>query len=1111
MADNLSAFVTVNRQFLRSVRLDADLGRADALHGYVLQPSARMVLETMAKHVTHTQQRAFTWTGPYGGGKSSLALALASLASTDAKVRKHARTTLDLPAHDPVQKAFGSGAPWEVLTLVGRRASIVDDLGACLDQHFRGIRGRRAQVNGRRDVVGELVRAAETRTELGGVLLVIDELGKYLEFAAHTGEDIGLYQDLAEAASRCNGNLVVIGVLHQAFEQYATRLGQEVRQEWAKVQGRYVDIPLVAGSDEVLGLIGRALNTNLPHDGSAKTAARVAKVIRLRRPSAAADIAHLLDACWPLHPVTAAMLGPASKKRFGQNERSVFSFLASAEPLGFSEVLKGLPADADSYFWPAQFWDYLRINFEPSILASTDGHRWASCAEAIERTESRFSPLHVALVKTVGLIELFRNGSGLAAEKDLLKTCVGSEVAGGVEGALNELSSASILIYRKHLGAYGVFAGSDFDIEAAVRDARLQIGPYDLSRLASLIDLGPVTARRHYWITGAMRWFSRAIVREDQLERYAGRAERSGPQCGEFVLVIGSHQNGRMDAIAKVAKRLSATVASNGLMIGIPRNSDRIEELVGDLAALEYVRTNSRELHGDTIAVAEVNARLRSTRTELADELRDTFQRAAWYYDGQLVNPANARAHSLSQIASEIADHLYTEAPHVHSELVNRNELSTAAAKAQRELLHRMLTSSTQPNLGYQEFSADAGLYYTVVRSLGLHRNIKVEWRFTDPAATDRSKSLQPAWDKAKEVVFQSERLISLSELYAAWQAKPFGIKSGLLPVFALSLFLAHRHQLALYLDGVFTPEVTEAHVDEWLQDPSRVEWRFVRIDSSERRMLQSLSQALAERLGRPVAADALDSARALVALVYQLPAWTRRTETLSPGAKSVRRLLLTASDPHKVLFADLPLTLETRDPLSLASKIAEITGELDEAFDARMRFVQRRLLKALDHQGDWAQLNERGRVVRGVGADFKLEAFATRIAEFAGAIEDLEGLLMLAIAKPSKDWTDHDVDAGEVQLVTWAFDFRRLESLASVEDRPATRRAIGVVFGAEKTISGTFDVAAVDAKTVELLARELVAKLSQGVKREVLLAAIAEAGAVVYEGMEHERRQGHA
>jgi hypothetical protein len=40
----------------------------------------------------------------------------------------------------------------------------------------------------------------------------------------------------------------------------------------------------------------------------------------------------------------AALLGPISKRQFGQNERSVFGFLASVEPHGFRHYLHATPA-----------------------------------------------------------------------------------------------------------------------------------------------------------------------------------------------------------------------------------------------------------------------------------------------------------------------------------------------------------------------------------------------------------------------------------------------------------------------------------------------------------------------------------------------------------------------------------------------------------------------------------------------------------------------------------------------------------------------------------------------------------------------------------------------
>ena len=68
----LNERVRIARRFLRSVRIDADLGAADALEGFICPQSSADVLITMARHVSETGQGAFSWTGPYGSGKSSL-------------------------------------------------------------------------------------------------------------------------------------------------------------------------------------------------------------------------------------------------------------------------------------------------------------------------------------------------------------------------------------------------------------------------------------------------------------------------------------------------------------------------------------------------------------------------------------------------------------------------------------------------------------------------------------------------------------------------------------------------------------------------------------------------------------------------------------------------------------------------------------------------------------------------------------------------------------------------------------------------------------------------------------------------------------------------------
>ena len=88
--NTLSSVVEISRQFLRSIQIDDDFGREDALSGYVCQGTAQSLLESMAQQLLETKQRAFTWTGPYGGGKSSLALMLCSLVGPNQKLRDRA-------------------------------------------------------------------------------------------------------------------------------------------------------------------------------------------------------------------------------------------------------------------------------------------------------------------------------------------------------------------------------------------------------------------------------------------------------------------------------------------------------------------------------------------------------------------------------------------------------------------------------------------------------------------------------------------------------------------------------------------------------------------------------------------------------------------------------------------------------------------------------------------------------------------------------------------------------------------------------------------------------------------------------------------------------------
>lgn len=130
----MNTVLDVRPRFRRSVRIDSDFATASAIDGFYCPASFRHALAFMAQHIEDTGQSAFTWTGPYGGGKSSLALALACLAGAKKAVRDQAAALFG----DETMKALKSALPyfplrWDALPLVTEKRSMTEQLAEALE------------------------------------------------------------------------------------------------------------------------------------------------------------------------------------------------------------------------------------------------------------------------------------------------------------------------------------------------------------------------------------------------------------------------------------------------------------------------------------------------------------------------------------------------------------------------------------------------------------------------------------------------------------------------------------------------------------------------------------------------------------------------------------------------------------------------------------------------------------------------------------------------------------------------------------------------------------------------------------------------------------------
>ena len=240
-----------------------------------------------------------------------------------------------------------------------------------------------------------------------GLILIVDEMGKFLDYASSVGSDLNLFQEIAENFSnnRLNkeGEPVFIGILHQPFEEYASSLGRTVQEDWQKIQGRFEDIPFSINSEETAHLIAKAIKQKKTGSEFVKLANSIIKTISGKPNKSYADV---LSKCNPIHPLVTLLLNPISRQRFGQNERSIFSFLNSGEPNGFLYFLQNSD-DKNEIYTLDKLFDYLQVNLEPSIIVSNIGQAWSEAADSIRRAESLDDKEVIKVAKCISIIDLF--------------------------------------------------------------------------------------------------------------------------------------------------------------------------------------------------------------------------------------------------------------------------------------------------------------------------------------------------------------------------------------------------------------------------------------------------------------------------------------------------------------------------------------------------------------------------------------------------------------------------------------------------------------------------------------------------------------------------------
>jgi hypothetical protein len=801
--------------------------------------------------------------------------------------------------------------------------------------------------------------------------------------------------------------------------------------------------------------------------------------------------------------VVALLLAAVSRKRFGQNERSTFGFLNSGEPSGFQDFL-GNAESRHALYGPAELWDYLRLNLEPAILASSDGHRWAQAVEAVDRAESKGTAAHVQLTKAIALLDLFGSAIGLSADDDLVRS--GSLVHDDdAEGVLEELRTWSIVVHRIHNRSWAIFAGSDFDIDTELAAAKSRV-EIDYAILQEILTQQVVVAKRHYYERGTLRWFEVRVAPLSGVESLVESYKPARGACGLFVLAVPEKREA-FHVATLAGSLVSEKSTAYPFFVGVSESAEDVRTLVLELSALDFVRKNTPMLEGDQVARRELAARAASLREQLDQKMSEMLITSDWYRAGKphkIATPAQ-----LSRAASDCADEVFHAAPAIKNELINRSKPSSNAVSAANELMRLMVLHGDKKVLGIDGFPPQRAIYESILATPGFHRGKGATgYRFDAPSAS----TFAAMWAAGGAFLASADGArVPLSRLHDTWSQPPFGIRAGVVPIYALALLLAHETEVAVYLDGQFVPQMDAFFVDRMLQSAGSVEVRRFKLAGVARSTLERLSGLLSERANGVLSLDALSVAKPLVSFTRALHPWVRRTRTLAPVTLACRDAILRASDPVSLLFEDLPKACNLPPIAHSASDVTGLdayTTLLRQSLD-ELRSAYPLLLDKLSQQvGDLLghplksetgrfDLSQRAGAVAGVSGDFRLDAFATRLKTASDSVEWLESIGGLAANKPVRDWIDNDIDRALFELADLCTRFRRVEGVAQTIGKRDELGALALIVDTQdngRTLVQVSEVLPGERDIAMSVLAELKARLQQrGLGAERLLSIMAE------------------
>ncbi len=611
------------------------------------------------------------------------------------------------------------------------------------------------------DVIKNYKDIAYKLNEYGynGIFVVFDEFSKFID-ADIDGltNELKVLQDLAEVVSRSgkNDQMHLCCITHKSLESYYRNKKEAIANAIRTVEGRFKEIrfnrSLNQNYEIISFAIGKKQNFNKIYNKFEDKNKQFYSDITSLELFDDVNSEILCKGCFPLNPLTTYSAINISEK-IAQNERTLFTFISDSDSSSLASYIKN---NNDGLMNVDKIYDY----FSPLIEKSEDEEIRRLHYKITSNLSKIENDLEKRIIKVIAVIKIINNRSFIA-NIQTITYCVNANIK-EVLLSLESLMELKLLKKSAFTETYDFTGASCKEIDAQV-DSFISTKCKLINLASYLNEIYPsnfVLPRRYNANFKMTRYYREKYLLDIEfLKLKSFKPFNDHEFCDGFIFRIINTGVSAKD----IKEHFEEMTAKETVILKTTKDSlsaSMIQEIYKIMGLKDIISKNKV----DDITRNETEGMLADEISELGNYLNELYQ----YSNVECIS--EVKEYTYNNLLSKVMENVYSKTPIINNEMINKEfNVSSNYVKARNVVVDLYLKKKielNQENLeNYSIASAENTVYVT---------------------SKDRdSKEKREVLEIIKDYFIHAEnKKISASSLISILSSKPYGIRSGVMPLY---------------------------------------------------------------------------------------------------------------------------------------------------------------------------------------------------------------------------------------------------------------------------------------------------------------------------------------